>query len=244
MKRSKIEPIDNADESINISELQTLKTFLSNGNKDPSLCDEDTINKIYHLLYPSVSYSAVKYNSNIYHIGDNLLIYGKNDTLIGKLVRIIPNNGIKSNPCWPSIEVQWYYKKNDINRKKNNLLNLDMYNSISDYELFPTEHRDVIVIETVIGKCEVYTYEEYENLSEHTEKTFFSRASYDPLSQLLNPKIEEWKSGCVCGCPLNPDQLYIKCDGCNGWFHPKCCGVEDSKAESLNEFFCPLCRNN
>lgn len=244
MKRSKIDSLVNGDESIKNNELQSLKSFLINESTDSSVCDDDKLNKIYHLLYPSFSYSAVKYNSNIYNIGDKLIINGNKDNLIGELVRIIPNNGIKTNPCWPSIEVQWYYKKSDINRKKNNLTNVDMFNSISDYEVFPTNHKDIIYIESVIGKCEVYTYEEYENLSEHTEKTFFSRARYDPHSQLLSPRFENWKIGCVCGCPLNPDQLYIKCDGCNGWFHPRCCGVEDSKAEALNEFYCPLCRRD
>ena len=229
---------------VNMSQYSKLSSFLIKNNLSPSPDDKDKIEQIYHVLFPEIAYNAIKYQSNYYSIGDTLLILGKAENLIGELTRIIPNNGIKSNPFWPSIEVQWYYKKSDLNKRKNNLIDINNYNSISDYELFPTNHRDIIYIETVIGKCEVFTYEEYENLEEHTEKTFYTRAKYDPLNQILIPRFDEWKKGCVCQCPLNPDQLYIKCDKCNGWYHPKCCGIEDEKAEEIKEFYCPYCRED
>ena len=74
-----------------------------------------------------------------------------------------------------------YYKKSDINREKNCLNDDTILNSISEYEVFKSNHLDTIYIETIIGQCKIYTYEEYEMLEEHTNSTVFCRASYDPV---------------------------------------------------------------
>jgi PHD-finger len=29
---------------------------------------------------------------------------------------------------------------------------------------------------------------------------------------------------CVCQQPEDPDEFYLQCDACNGWFHPECLG--------------------
>ena len=209
----------------------------------PSLIkDESRLNEIYKIIYPSISYTSIKSNSKIYNIGDTLLIHGNNEFLVGELVQIIPNNGKAQIPFWPTIEVKWYYKKADLNRKKNKLNNQHYYNSISDFEVFSTDHKDIIMIESIIDKCKVYSYEEYENLEDHNDKTFFTRAKYDPKTELLYPKIEDWKKGCVCQYPLNPDQLYIKCDKCEEWFHPECCGLDVNKINDVDEFYCPYCK--
>ena len=117
---------------VNMSQYSKLSSFLFKNNLSPSPDDKNKIEQIYHLLFPEIAYNTIKYQSNYSSIGDTLLIIGKTDNLIGELTRIIPNNGIKSNPIWPSIEVQWYYKKSDLNKRKNNLLDINNYNSISD----------------------------------------------------------------------------------------------------------------
>jgi hypothetical protein len=35
---------------------------------------------------------------------------------VGKLIGVIPTGGDKKYPHWPMIEVQWYYKKEDLDR--------------------------------------------------------------------------------------------------------------------------------
>ena len=70
------------------------------------------------------SYDSIKFRNIIFHLGDVLLIQASEENLIGELIKIIPTNGIKEYPFWPAIQVKWYYKKKDINRKKNNLLNI------------------------------------------------------------------------------------------------------------------------
>ena len=46
----------------------------------------------------------------------------------------------------------------------------------------------------------------------------------------------------MCNNPLNPDQLYIKCDKCEKWFHPRHVGLNDEMIEQVKEFVCPKCK--
>ena len=64
------------------------------------------------------TYGSIKFRNIIFKLGDVLLIQASEENLIGELVKIIPTNGIKEYPFWPTIQVKWYYKKKDINRKK------------------------------------------------------------------------------------------------------------------------------
>ena len=202
------------------------------------------LEKLKKYVDSNLSYDSIKFRDIIFKIGDVLLIQASEENLIGELIKIIPINGIKEYPFWPTVQVKWYYKKKDINRKKNNLLNQQNFYSISDYELFPSNHKDIIYIESIINKCKVYTYEEYDNISDPSDFTFFTRAKYEIHTELLNPKFDDWKKGCICKKPLNPDQLYIKCDKCNGWFHPKCCGVDEKDSNKINNFICPNCNKD
>ena len=202
------------------------------------------LEKLKKYVNSNLSYDNIKFRDIIYKIGDVLLIQASEENLIGELIKIIPVNGIKEYPFWPTVQVKWYYKKKDINRKKNNLLNQQNIDSISEYELFPSNHKDIIYIESIINKCNVYTYEEYDNISDPSEFTFFTRANYEIHTEMLNPKFDDWKKGCICKKPLNPDQLYIKCDKCNGWFHPKCCGIDEKDSNKINNFICPNCKKD
>jgi hypothetical protein len=64
------------------------------------------------------------------------------------------------------------------------------------------------------------------------------------MKEFLDPPFSNWEKSCHCKTPLNPDQLYIKCDKCEKWYHPKCCGLSDESVEKLTEFFCSICRYN
>ena len=99
----------------------------------------------------------------------------------------------------------------------------------------------ILYIESILNKCKVYSYEEYDAIVDPPDLTYFTRANYEIHSELLQPKFEEWKKGCICQKPLNPDQLYIKCDKCNAWYHPKCCGIDEKESNKINNFICPNC---
>ena len=102
------------------------------------------LEKLKKYVDSNLSYDSIKFRDIIFKIGDVLLIQASEENLIGELIKIIPINGIKEYTFWPTVQVKWYYKKKDINRKKNNLLNQQNFDSISDYELFPSNHKDII----------------------------------------------------------------------------------------------------
>ena len=203
--------------------------------------NKQNLEKLKKYVDSNLSYDSIKFRNIVFKIGDVLLIQASEENLIGELIKIIPVNGIKEYPFWPTVQVRWYYKKQDINRKKNNLLNQQNFDSISDYELFPSNHKDIIYIESIINKCKVYSYEEYDSIADPSDFTFFTRAKYEIHTEMLNPKFDDWKKGCICKKPLNPDQLYVKCDKCSGWFHPKCCGIDEKDSNKINNFVCPNC---
>lgn len=75
-----------------------------------------------------------------------------------------------------------YYKKTDINRESNGLEDDEKFDSISEFEVFKSNHKDIIYIETILSSCNIYTFEEYERQEKHSPTTFFCRASYDPIN--------------------------------------------------------------
>ncbi len=48
-----------------------------------------------------------------------------------------------------------YYKKNEINRDKNGLLDNEKFGYLSEKEVFQSEHKDIIPIESISAKCKV-----------------------------------------------------------------------------------------
>jgi hypothetical protein len=112
--------------------------------------------KIRNLVSPDLTYGKIKYKSDVYSLGDCLMIRDVNEGfLIGRLIKILQCNGFKKYPWWPTIQIQWYYKKSDVNKQKNGFDDDSIYNSISDFEVFKSNHLDIIFLETVIGKCKV-----------------------------------------------------------------------------------------
>lgn len=162
------------------------------------------------------------------------------DYSIGKLTKIIPNGSNPQISYWPMIQVQWYYRKKDIYREKNNLSSKRKFDSISDFEVFKSEHKDIIFIESILSKCDILSFEEYESSINIGINTFFTRYCYDPMRRILIPSFDKWKKACKCNLPLNPDQLYINCEICEKWYHPECCGYGNSNLDEI-KFVCFKC---
>ena len=68
------------------------------------------------------------------------------------------------------------------------------------------------------------------------------RANYNPIQKSLEPPFNSWEAFCACLKPLNPNLLYIKCDGCNKWYHPECMGLTEDEATLKEEFYCIGCQ--
>ncbi len=233
-----------SDTSLNIIKLTNQNSIKNIETDDYIPKDLNPIfkEKILKIINPNIVYEQLKYNGIIYNLGDFITVTDMEDFSVCKITKIIPYNlsNTEAPSYWPSIRVQWYYRKKDINREKNNILSNKKFGSISDFEVFKTEHSDIIFIESLINKCYVYTYDEYEELENHSDFTFFSRASYDPNKKMLNPSFDKWEKACKCMLPLNPDQLYIKCDKCGKWYHPSCCGLSETNLDNI-DFICYKC---
>mmetsp|Transcript_4297 Transcript_4297/g.3132 ORF Transcript_4297/g.3132 Transcript_4297/m.3132 type:complete len:82 (+) Transcript_4297:223-468(+) len=80
------------------------------------------------------------------------------------------------------IEVQWFYKKSDLDFKKL-LIFEDDQKYIGDNEVFPTNHHDKIYVDCIHGRCKVYNIKEYDELETIDNTTFFTRASYNPVTK-------------------------------------------------------------
>jgi hypothetical protein len=64
-------------------------------------------------------YKRILFNNIDYKLGDTIQFRETEKTsVVGKLIKIISEGGNPSHPKWPMIEVQWYYKKNDLDLKK------------------------------------------------------------------------------------------------------------------------------
>ena len=140
------------------------------------------------------------------------------------------------------IQVQWYYRKGDLDMKKLQIADQDQ-EYIGDNELFPTRHRDKLFADAIVSKCQVYTlkqYDELESIDFHI--TFFTRANYCPLTKTLEPAFKDWDRLCECKKPLNPNLLHIKCDLCGMWFHPKCMSLSNEQIDSMENFYCQECQ--
>ena len=143
-------------------------------------------------------------------------------SIVGRILKIIPHGGCPQQPTWPMLQVQWYYKKTDLDLKRLSIMEEDLI-FIGDNEVFPSRHKDTVFADAIVSKCEVFSIKVYDELdSTNSNTTFFTRASYCPITKVLKPSFNEWERLCACRKPLNPNLLYIKCDRCNQWFHPEC----------------------
>ncbi|VIO94057.1 PHD-finger family protein [Brugia malayi] len=57
-------------------------------------------------------------------------------------------------------------------------------------------------------------------------------------------KSSEKELYCVCQTPYDDSQFYVGCDGCEGWFHPRCVDITQEDAEKAAEYLCPQCTQN
>ena len=66
------------------------------------------LEKIRKIILPDIFYTKIKYKSDIYGIGDNILVRDLNGNyILAKIKEIIKSNGFKKYPFWPTIEVEW-----------------------------------------------------------------------------------------------------------------------------------------
>lgn len=159
----------------------------------------------------------------VYCVGEFAMFReSQKSSIVGRILKIVPQGGCPEQPTWPMIQVQWYYKKCDLDIKKLGIQE-DEVMFMGDNEVFPSNHKDMVFADAIVMKIEVHPIRQYDELEEiNFNTTFFTRASYCPLSRALKPPFQEWERLCSCRQPLNPNLLHIRCDRCDQWFHPAC----------------------
>lgn len=125
-------------------------------------------------------------NNDIFEIGDFIMLQSLDSTYyVGKLHKIITDNGMKKAPYWPCIEIQLYIFKDKIDREFNGINDQEKYDSISHYEVFKTETYIKDYAENILCHCKLLSLQDYESSNQHSENSFFTRAIYDFNTVLL-----------------------------------------------------------
>ncbi|CAK58429.1 unnamed protein product (macronuclear) [Paramecium tetraurelia] len=182
------------------------------------------------------NYQKLKYENQIYHVGQNLCIRGDNRSIyVAKLIKIVKLYDDEDN-CLPFIKVRWFRRKTELTG-----LSKDCLDCISENEVFKTNEFDYIEIESIVGLATILSFEEYDQIEELYDNVFFTRAQY--VNEKLLPPFQQWKKVCICKKSANPDLKYIFCDLCQRWFHLKCVGLSQDQAEKINKYICPECKN-
>uniref|UniRef100_A0A7N0UMD8 BAH domain-containing protein n=1 Tax=Kalanchoe fedtschenkoi TaxID=63787 RepID=A0A7N0UMD8_KALFE len=191
---------------------------------------------------------------NVLLVGDNILLKapkGKKP-YVAKVIEITADDKQGKNNV--QIEGRWYYRPEDAKGGRRNFHGKN--------ELFLSNHVDTQLPESIEGKCNVCTFEEYLKLDVVENTDYFYRLQYDPNTQQFNPnRLEVYgtlnfqhnpffyhyilltvRRTCVCELPVNPDLMLVKCDICSGRFHPECVDISRKEAQSLETFICITCK--
>jgi len=160
----------------------------------------------------------MKFKGVQYKLGDFLELWdiSFNKSSIVKLLKIVqvPPHLEKM----PFILVEWCLRKYD--------LPVDVQYAfgkhISIAEVFPSSIKYCLPIESIKGKCQIVSFEEYGQMTTTLENYFYTRSKYDQETRKLIPGPEEWKKACSCGAPENPDLPYVQCGSCDNWYHIEC----------------------
>ena len=151
------------------------------------------------------------------------------ETYIAKLSNVIKPAGGDPKSF---IEVLRVYKKDDLPQHI-----LEKYGEfISSAELFLSDEKIYLYVESIKAKSNVVTAEEYGELGVTCDSIFFTRAQFDSENKVIVPDPSAWTKDCICQKPTNPDLQYIACE-CGRWFHLECV---QAKIFS-NIFICDFC---
>lgn len=121
-------------------------------------------------------FDRIKYNNNIYAVGDiiEVIVSPSYEISIAKIVKIIHSNNNLKYKYWPMIEVDWLYQKKDLEN-----LGMTDISWIGFLEVFQSNHKDYIFIESIVKKIQLLTLEDYQNLEIVNEGIYYTRGKID-----------------------------------------------------------------
>lgn len=154
----------------------------------------------------------------VYELGEFIELYSLNpqESYIAKLTKIIKMpEGLEPKAF---IEIERVFKKEDLPDP----LLLKYGEFISAAEVFPSQEKIYLYVESIKSKCTLITIEEYGELGLTCDTIFYSRSRFDPEKKAIVPDPMTWRSDCQCKKPTNPDLKYVACARCAKWFHSEC----------------------
>ncbi|XP_051145429.1 chromatin remodeling protein EBS-like [Andrographis paniculata] len=129
------------------------------------------------------------------------------------------------------IHVRWYYRPEESygGRRKFH----------GSKELFLSEHREVVGVNAIEGKCRVHSIDNYTSLDVVRTEDYFCRFEYNSTTGAFTP--DSIIVFCSCEMPFNPDFLMVQCELCTEWFHPECLGTTLEEVRTFDHLYCDLC---
>lgn len=127
-----------------------------------------------------VEFKKLKLNETDYFVGDQIQIKEYNDdSAYGTIIRIWKDTTSPDAFC----KIRWFYKPTDVFTQKHDYL--------SQAELFDSDNIQDVWVQCIYDKIRVLPFEEYHQLDETDEDTFFTRATYHHKDGTISPPIAE-----------------------------------------------------
>jgi hypothetical protein len=156
-------------------------------------------------------FATLKLNGTDYSIGDAVAVKLYDDSeAYGTIMTIYQSKA----DGYAYVTLRWFYSPKDVFNSTHDFL--------SEAELFDSDHIQDIWVQTIFMKIDVLTLEDYHSCDEVEHNVYFSRATYKSREKELVPAFKDWRRACVCDKIVNPDHVYIVCDGCGLLYHEDC----------------------
>ncbi|CAM8910903.1 unnamed protein product [Rhodiola kirilowii] len=169
-------------------------------------------------------------NSLTIQVGEIVLVRPDRD---GALPFVAKIERIYADPDMTGAEVsiRWYYRPEDTFQGRR------LFHGLK--ELFCSDHSEEIFAECIDGKCNVHSFDDYQQLELVRDVDYFTRFNYIYREERLVP--DQVEVFCLCGMPVNPDLRMILCEGCLEWFHLLCLNMSLEETRRISHFYCQSC---
>lgn len=113
--------------------------------------------------------------------------------LVCKLLEICPTGGIPDFQEWPTIKVKWYYHWSELELSQMGIPPEDE-KYLGENELFDSDHHDYVYMDSILGKCDVFSIQEYDNCESIDDGTYFCRSKFMTQETRLDPPFSQWET--------------------------------------------------
>jgi len=146
-------PLNPEEDSDDIAYRKKMNNYDSDSDSQdmPKLAKHNTEHTVSNK--PKIKlFSKVRLNNETFEVGD-LAKFKENEfsSLVGKILKIMDKSANGNFPC---VQVQWYYKKKDINFDSLKITTNDQI-FVGDNEVFPSNHKDTVALESILCKVKV-----------------------------------------------------------------------------------------